>query len=142
LIHNIFPDIEKSPYDKFLTLFLTFQTFLAEKFALKLFFSKFPGKYLPLYTNQNKGSHVKIGIGNITVNFQYESSTFGPIFAKDDEEVEAIFELAKFKGAEREYKNKNGSRRTRWTFFNYVNHILPIIDLLPTNMSMPDSKHF
>ena len=57
-------------------------------------------------------SNGMIGRGEKIVSFTYEASTFGPIYAKDDEEVKAIFELSKSKIAERKYRDMHGGRRS------------------------------
>ena len=39
------------------------------------------------------GSVVKIGRGDIVVNAKYENFTFGPIYAKDENEVKTIYKV-------------------------------------------------
>ena len=68
---------------------------------------------VPLHmAQQMQDSHGKIGRGDKVVSFSYEASTFGPIYAKDDEEVKAIFDLANSKMEERQYRDKHGGRRS------------------------------
>jgi hypothetical protein len=68
---------------------------------------------VPLHmAQQMQDSHGKIGRGDKVVSFSYEASTFGPIYAKDEEEVKAIFDLANSKMEERQYRDKHGGRRS------------------------------
>ena len=68
---------------------------------------------VPLHmAQQMQDSHGRIGRGDKVITFSYEASTFGPIYAKDDEEVKAIFDLANSKMEERQYRDKHGGRRS------------------------------
>ena len=68
---------------------------------------------VPLHmAQQMQDSHGRIGRGDKVITFNYEASTFGPIYAKDDEEVKAIFDLANSKMEERQYRDKHGGRRS------------------------------
>ena len=56
-----------------------------------------------------------IGNGEKMVNFSYKSSSFGPMYVKDNE-VKDLFELAKFKVEERKYKDLHGGNKF-WGFY-------------------------
>ena len=49
----------------------------------------------------------RIGIGNKVVTFKYKSVTFGPVFAKTDNELNQILEFCKYKKKEYEFKEFN-----------------------------------
>jgi DNA-directed RNA polymerase subunit RPC12/RpoP len=50
----------------------------------------------------------KIGSGNKIVTLSYKSWNFGPICARNENEVQNIYEFFKYKIKEREYKDKHG----------------------------------
>ena len=58
-----------------------------------------PGLASPIQNNNKK-----IGNGDKIINLKFNSAVFGPIYAKDDAEVENIFEVFKSKIEEKKYK--------------------------------------
>ena len=58
-----------------------------------------PGLASPIQNNNKK-----IGNGDKIINLKFNSAVFGPIYAKDDSEVENIFEVFKSKKEEKKYK--------------------------------------
>ena len=57
----------------------------------------------------------RIGIGNKVVTFKYKSVTFGPVFAKTDNELNQILEFCKYK--KKEYESKE---------FNSKDYLMPV----------------
>ena len=66
--------------------------------------------------SSHMGNQEKIGEGDKVVNFTYGNCNFGPIYVKSEEEVKAIVALTQAKIEEREYRDKNGGRRTHGVF--------------------------
>ena len=58
----------------------------------------------PGLASSTQNSNKKIGNGDKIVNLKFNSAVFGPIYAKDDNEVENIFEVFKSKIEEKKYK--------------------------------------
>ena len=58
----------------------------------------------------------KIGMGNKCINFGYQKYTFGPIYVDTEEECKLVMELVKFKISQRDYKDKNGGRKTNGVY--------------------------
>ena len=50
----------------------------------------------------------KVLLGERVITINYKSSTIGPIYAKDEDEVKAIIELTKSKMEERKYRDLHG----------------------------------
>ena len=58
----------------------------------------------PGLASSTQNNNKKIGNGDKIVNLKFNSAVFGPIYAKDDAEVENIFEVFKSKIEEKKYK--------------------------------------
>ena len=58
----------------------------------------------PGLASSTQNNNKKIGNGDKIVNLKFNSAVFGPIYAKDDNEVENIFEVFKSKIEEKKYK--------------------------------------
>ena len=62
--------------------------------------------------SSHMGHQNRIGKGKKIISFTYLNCNFGPIYVEKDEEVKAVTALAQAKIEEREYRDRNGGRRT------------------------------
>ena len=77
--------------------------------------------------SSHMGHQNRIGKGNKIISFTYLNCNFGPIYVERDEQVKAVTALAQAKIEEREYRDRNGGRRTNVSLMLFFNSFRPLL---------------